>query len=292
MWWFGDVSHSAETEHAIHMGRLSAIQYLEEAGDDMVMVRARLRGIFIQLAITSCILYLFTRNSWQAVKMLRARYTLTPAWCCLVQSVMGISFGGLFLSSVVPGGPSCHTTIRYASLCLMVSCCRRLLLVVGVVLMLPQPIPVYLVWHAGQATMDPASGCSVMLPAYFPWLKFGLDVSLIVVFSAAFISVVYHHYRLFGSEAWRKLAGDGTRTMCLIILSNTICLFAITFDFPNNAAESWWIADWAITSVLLVNHTRNIREGLALTHSGQTNHNTIASSQLQSFFHIELNELS
>ncbi|RKP24256.1 hypothetical protein SYNPS1DRAFT_29979 [Syncephalis pseudoplumigaleata] len=260
MWWFGDVSYSAETAHAVRMGQFNAVQYLEEAGGNVAELRTRMRGIAIQLVITTSILYLFVRNAWHAVRMLCARHTLIPAWCCLVQSLMGISFACLFLSSVLPGGPSCHTSIRYASLCLMVSVLAvsttllhkaylahqrsRLLLAAGVVLMLPQPLPVYIVWRAGHATMDPESGCSVALPACFPWLKFGLDAALIVAFSAAFITVVYRHYRLFGSEAWRRLAEDGTRTMCLIILSNAICLLASTFHFPENAAMSWWLADW------------------------------------------------
>ncbi|KAI9591516.1 hypothetical protein BDF19DRAFT_454672 [Syncephalis fuscata] len=283
MWQAGNGSYAMENVPISHLGKFNAIQYFEAAGDDLAEMRSRVQGIFIQLLINTGVLYLFLRNTWHALRMLYARPTLVPAWCCFVQSAMGISFGCLFLMTALPNG-------RPATQAILANQRSRTLLVAGIVLMLPQPFLIYVVWRLGSATMDPIAGCSAILPVYFPWLKFGLDVSLNIVFSAAFINVVYRHYRLFGSEAWKQLTEDGVRTMCLIILSNIVCLFIVTFKFIGNTSETWWIADWAITSVLLVNHTKDIRNGLALTHSGQTNHNTIASSQLQSFFHIDLNE--
>ncbi|KAI9596869.1 hypothetical protein BDF19DRAFT_324654 [Syncephalis fuscata] len=55
----------------------------------------------------------------------------------------------------------------------------------------------------------------------YSWLATVLPVN--AFFSAIFSYVVYKQYKTFGLDAWRRLAGDGIQTMCLVILCNIVC---------------------------------------------------------------------
>ncbi|RKP06993.1 hypothetical protein THASP1DRAFT_24781 [Thamnocephalis sphaerospora] len=142
----------------------------------------------------------------------------------------------------------------------------RLLLAIGIALILPQPVITYYLW-LHPTVMDHTTACTTVYPQFFPWLKFGLDAPINVVFSVAFLIVVYRQYRLFGSGAWARLVRNGIQTMGFIVLFNFVCMFAAATEVLGLFSQMFFVMDWAVTSLLLVHHCSNLRSKTSLSNS-------------------------
>jgi hypothetical protein len=69
-------------------------------------------------------------------------------------------------------------------------------------------------------------------------------VPLNVLFSTIFSHVAYKQYRLFGSDAWRRLAKDGIQTMCLVTACNIICGLIMIFEIGGDFSQLSVAVDW------------------------------------------------
>ncbi|KAI9591521.1 hypothetical protein BDF19DRAFT_426197 [Syncephalis fuscata] len=251
------------------LGELNAGDYIFQASDNVEEMRQRSRGVYMQLFINVIVFYIFTRNFVHSAKMLCTRCNSVPNWCCIIQTLAGLVFSAFSLSLVLPGGASCRTTMWCVAVCFVCStlCTSTALLhkaflahgrhagllVLGILLMLPQPYIIYVMWSS-PTTVDGSIGCLLHYPASFPWIKFGMDAPLNIIFSIAFLIVIHQHYKQFGSSAWGELIRNGTQTMCYIIISNIVCMTLAAFEIAGLFSEMFFVFDWIITSFLLVQH--------------------------------------
>ncbi|KAI8048985.1 hypothetical protein BDF22DRAFT_778775 [Syncephalis plumigaleata] len=256
------------------LGELNAGEYIFQASDDIKEMRRRSYGVYVQLFINVIVLHIFLHNLICSAKMLYVRYNSVSIWCCAIQTFAGLVFSAFSLSLGLPGGASCRVVMWCVAVCFVCGtlCTNtallhkaylahnrsKKLLVAGIVLMLPQPYIVYCVWDS-PITIDGSTGCLIHYSINFPWIKFGLDAPLNLVFSAAFLVVIYRQYKQFGSIAWEKLMSDGMQIMFLIILSNTICMMCALLEVAGIFSVVFFVFDWIITSFLLVQHCNTFR---------------------------------
>ncbi|RKP05296.1 hypothetical protein THASP1DRAFT_26180 [Thamnocephalis sphaerospora] len=258
------------------LGEMNAIEYVLDAQDDFTEMRIRARGTFRQLLVNVIAAYVFFRNLIISVQMLRRHPKVLATWLCLLQAATGVVYSLYALTLTLPNGPSCRTTMWAVGLGLAVSpiCIsavllqkayvvhdrNRWLLAIGIVLILPLPLITYYMW-SHPAVMARTTACITVYPHFFPWLKFGLEAPLNVVFSIAFLIVVYRQYRLFGTGAWAHLVRNGIQTMGFIVFCNFLCMFAAAAEVLGLFSQMFFVMDWVITSLLLVYHCRNLRTG-------------------------------
>ncbi|RKP07608.1 hypothetical protein THASP1DRAFT_24269 [Thamnocephalis sphaerospora] len=271
---------------ALHpLGELNALDYITEAQGDIEEMRARNGSLSLQSAFNVICTYLFVRNLFLAVSMLYKRPKMLAGWCCVLQAIAGLVYSISSLAVYLPDGPSCRIALwlvgvgsSISVLCVGTALLQKAYLVhhrnkwllgFGIFLLLPQPAFTYMVWNS-PGVMSSAGGCLSCYPTYLPWAKLAMDMPINLVFSIAFLMVVYQQYRQFGSAAWKQLVHNGIQTMCLIVFSNIICMFCVAFEVIGIFSEFFFIFDWTITSVLLVHHCTTLRLSKADAHKPHT----------------------
>jgi hypothetical protein len=271
-------------------GEMNTFEYVMLANGDLDELRARSTGARIQLLANAIANYVFVRNLWLSIRMLMRRSNVIPHWCCFFQSIFGVIYTICALMLGMPGGPSCRVALWVIGVGLTVSpicvsiillqkayiVCgqNRMFLIFGSILIIPQLATWYYAWTS-PAIMVPDIGCRVVYVSYYPWLKFGIEAPTVVLFSVVFLKVVYQQYRMFGSEAWVRLARNGIQTMCLIIFCNFICMLLAAINLFGAFSQTFIILDWVIASILLVSH--GIRVGFK-THQSDSGFNARADT--------------
>ncbi|RKP07288.1 hypothetical protein THASP1DRAFT_30889 [Thamnocephalis sphaerospora] len=291
-------------------GELNAVDFVLQAQGDMEEMRLRQRSLIIQFFFNIMFAYLCAYNIIISVRILRKQKRVLAAWCCLLQALAGLTYTIGAMSSGMPGGPSCRRALWVAGfgmtlspICVGITLLQKAylvhhrnkrLLIVGIVLLLPQPLVLYYVLIS-PALMVPSAGCLLFYPLQLPWIKLALDAPINIIFSVAFITVVYRQYRLFGTAAWKELVRDGIQTMCIIVLSNIVCMLCIAFEVAGLFSEFFFIYDWVITSALLGRHLsaqRNMRQArrAPLTANVMKDFSKIAAAPLTQQGGTELRE--
>ncbi|RKP07307.1 hypothetical protein THASP1DRAFT_30880 [Thamnocephalis sphaerospora] len=267
------------------LGELNALDYIMQAKDDLLEMRARNAALCLQ-SVTSVInTCLFSRNFYLSARMAYQHPRVLAGWCCLVQAAAGIAFTLCSLSVFAIHGPPCRYALWFAGFGMATSAIcvgtvllqkaylvhnrSKWLLATGIILLLPQPLLTYMIWSS-PGIMAPVGGCILYYPPYLPWVKLAMDLPINIVFSVAFIMVVYRQYRRFGSSAWEHLMRNGIQTMCLVVFSNIFCTFAGAFELFQMLSEFFFIFDWSITSILLVHHCTTMRPQTAEQHRPRT----------------------
>ncbi|RKP08024.1 hypothetical protein THASP1DRAFT_23911 [Thamnocephalis sphaerospora] len=278
------------------LGEMSTFEYMMAAQGDLQEMRARSLGAYMQHVINAMGNYIFFRNVIVSLKMLYRRPYTLATWCCLIQSLAGVAYTLYALALPMPGGPSCRSVLwnigiglAISPICVSITLLQkayivhnrsRWLLITGIILMLPQPLVTYYAWTS-PAVMVPVTACLSLYPAYFPWIKLATDAPINMVFSAAFLTVVYRQYCLFGSGAWRRLMRNGIQTMCLVVISNFICMLAAALSLLGPLSEMFIVLDWILTSLLLVYHSTHLRSDTSNSHDPHTPNVMIGFSQIK-----------
>lgn len=254
---------------ALHpLGEIDSITFLMQGQGNLEEVRLRCMNIVSPGICPPLAAYLFAHNAVIAAKQLYRQHTLLPA-CCLIQALAGVAYVITQMMYLLSTGATCRHVVWAISFGICVSnicictvllqkayiVCdhNRWLLVLGVVLLLPQPLITYYFW-VSPSVMLPKYGCTVDYPKFLPWLKLVVDLLINLAFSSIFIAVIYRLLRQLGSAAWKKLVQDGIRTMCAIILSNVVCMLGVAFEVLGPHSDMCFIIDWIIASILLVDH--------------------------------------
>ncbi|RKP09795.1 hypothetical protein THASP1DRAFT_28414 [Thamnocephalis sphaerospora] len=279
------------------LGELNAIDYVMQAQGDVMEMRLRSGSLLVQVVFNVFASYVFVRSLVLSSRMVYQRPGVLAGWCCLVQAAVGVVYTLTSLLVTMPGGPPCRQALWTAgfgivlsSLCVGITLLQkaywahhrnRWLLAIGITLFIPQPLVTYMVW-ASPAIIVSTTGCISYYPSYLPWVKLALDAPINIVFSVAFILVVYRQYLQFGSAAWARLVRNGIRTMCLIVFSNLICMFGVAFSVIGMLSEFFFILDWVITSVLLVHHCTTMRAS-----SSESDRSQLQSSERNSILRAD-----
>ncbi|RKP05634.1 hypothetical protein THASP1DRAFT_25900 [Thamnocephalis sphaerospora] len=259
------------------LGELNAIDYMMHANGDLPAMREQICGLFMQLFVNAVANYVFIRN-------------------LVISTTFGLAYTICALLYTMPGGPSCRQAVWDIGIGLTISpvCVSlillqkayalhrrsRLLLFAGIALLLPQPLVAYYLWSSPVIAI-PATACLSFYPTYFPWIKLAMDAPINLMFSIAFITVIYRQYSILGSDAWARLVHSGIRTMCLVVISNIVCMLAAAFEILGPFSEMFLVLDWMATSWLLVDHC-------ASTHSKETaSHDLHTYNIMDEFLQIE-----
>ncbi|RKP10610.1 hypothetical protein THASP1DRAFT_27623 [Thamnocephalis sphaerospora] len=267
------------------LGEMNAITYVLQAQDDLAQMRLRTHGFMLQALINTVISVIFVRNFILSVRIMRQSPFALAGWCCLLQAMAGMTFAGIAMMGFVPSGPSCRQVLWIAGAGLTLSpfCIstvllqraylahnrNRYILILGAVLLFPQLLYAYYAWIS-PTIMVPGIGCISCYPPYVPWMKLCIDAPINILLSVAFILVVYRQYRQFGSAAWARLVHDGIQIMCLIVVSNLVCMIFAAVELIGLLSEFFFVLDWVVTSTLLVRHC--VRMGATSSKVTPTQH--------------------
>ncbi|RKP05305.1 hypothetical protein THASP1DRAFT_32860 [Thamnocephalis sphaerospora] len=255
------------------MGELNSLDYIMLAQGNPEEMRARSGSLSMQLMFNVIFAFIFSRSLYLSIRMTYRRHRMLASWCCVLQAAAGVVYSLSSLAANLPNGPSCRATLwitgvgaTISTLCVGSTLLQkayaahqrnRWLLVIGIILLLPQPIIIYIAWTS-PGLMTSVGGCLSCFPSYLPWVKLAMDLPINMVFSIAFLAVVYRQYRRYGLTAWARLVRNGIQTMCLVVLSNLICTFGVAFEVAGMLSEFFFILDWVVTSVLLVHHCNSM----------------------------------
>ncbi|RKP27533.1 hypothetical protein SYNPS1DRAFT_26814 [Syncephalis pseudoplumigaleata] len=253
-------------------GALNAIEYLLDANGSLEEYQRRSVGVHMQLLSIMALLFMFMFNAYRSIQMTFKRSHKVSSWCCLVSTMTGVAYvGGAALNHHMPYGPSCRTVVWAAIIGMTIATMamntllleraylahqrNRFLLVFGIFLILPAPTLIYRAWIEVEAKFSPASGCYAKYPASFPSFRLLIDLPPNVVFTCAFVMVIYQQYRRYGDRCWKRLARNGIVTMMLVVVSNLTCMLCNVFNAFGEVSDVLFIVDWAITSTLVVENT-------------------------------------
>ncbi|KAI9592699.1 hypothetical protein BDF19DRAFT_450666 [Syncephalis fuscata] len=242
-------------------GELNGFDFLTEELNDLSETRVRFYSIGIQLLINHIILIVFVRNFYHGVKM-------------VVGSALGCGFQITAINYALPSEVNCRTTVwGYSVVIVIVNIFvdfiilhkawlahgrNTWLFVVGILLMLPLPGTVYVVWMYGVIKADRAVGCLFIYPYYYPLLKVATELPINLAFSAAFLVVIRRQYKQMGSRVWKYLLKEGFIYVFGVVISNVTCLLIATTKPNPNIGEVVFIIDWAIISTLLIEQQKGI----------------------------------
>jgi hypothetical protein len=289
------------------LGELSAFGYIFYNADNMETIRLRTLGIIIPSFFHTVLLIIFTYNAFKAIQHLRNRRYNLMAWCCIIQSLTGIIYCSITLSSALASnGASCRVVLWTAaigvpisSICVSIALlqqayfahgCNKKLLIIGIIMIMPLPAISYIVMTTPVIAID-GMGCALLYSISLPWIKFALEAPINTVFSIAFIIVVYRQYRLRGKKAWKHLTRTGIRTFVSIILCNFICMLAAAMDILGIVSELFFVLDWVITSSLLIHHCLSIASVIASARSTSSK-KLVSKSITDAFIDTETMDIS
>ncbi|KAI9598608.1 hypothetical protein BDF19DRAFT_182970 [Syncephalis fuscata] len=174
--------------------------------------------------------------------MLISRPRSMIPWCCFIPSASGIiaSLMSIFMFLNFPTNCrimiwvltfSISLTMVGNSLILLqkvylVLCRERWVLYISIPLISPQLAYAFIMIYCDFTTLEEKYGCVLYYPQFllFYWLSVNLSIN--ILFSAIFCHVALKQYRLFGSDAWKKLARNGIQTMSLAALCSIFVQFS------------------------------------------------------------------
>ncbi|KAI9596763.1 hypothetical protein BDF19DRAFT_421278 [Syncephalis fuscata] len=270
------------------LGEVDTIEFMTQFPNDIEKTRSRVIGLQFQTVSVLMATFIFIRNFNISLRMVVSRARTLSAWCCLLPALLGIVFGCMIIYAWLFSGLNCRKIFWFsgfintvAIMCnsiillqkaYLVLCRQRWIAVFGTLFTLPQLGFFVIVLVSCPVTIEPNIGCVLYYPFFLPWYWFFAAVPISLFFSAIFSYIAYRQYSTFGSDAWKRLARDGIQTMCLAVLCNVICGMIIVFQVGGNYAIMFYVADWLLTSTILLNHCQNMRKASQLSNRPKTQH--------------------
>ncbi|RKP26610.1 hypothetical protein SYNPS1DRAFT_21661 [Syncephalis pseudoplumigaleata] len=277
------------------LGEVDTVAFMNELPDNLALTRDRVIGLQFQTASVLLATFIFIRNLRITIRMVMSRMRTLSAWFCFVPALLGTLFGLTVVYALLFSGLNCRKLLwlsgivnTIAMMCnsgvllqkaYLVLCRQRWIAIFGTLFTLPQLGFLVIVMVCCPITVEPLLGCVLYYPSYLPLYWFFASVPISLFFSAIFSYVAYRQYSMFGSDAWKRLARDGIQTMCLAVLCNIVCGIIIVFQIGGNYAIMFYVADWLLTSTILLNHCQNMRKASRLSNRPKTQ-NIINLSQI------------
>jgi hypothetical protein len=242
------------------LGEMAIVDFIMEKPDDITLMQARLAGMQFQVALIVLFWCVFANNLYVSSKLVISRPRALTGWCCLIPSILGAVYCTLVTLMLSPYPVTCRAVVWYIAVAMSISlvcnsiivlrkaylASRRQLwvIIVGAILTIPQVGFAYISFKYDVYTLETHAGCVNNYPSFIPWYWFGAVAPVNVLFSSVFSYVAYKQYRLFGSDAWRRLARDGIQTMFLVVACNVICGLILIFEVGGDLSETAFMTDW------------------------------------------------
>ncbi|RKP09225.1 hypothetical protein THASP1DRAFT_28978 [Thamnocephalis sphaerospora] len=143
-----------------------------------------------------------------------------------------------------------------------------MLLYLGTFLVVMQFTPLVMLMRETKVFMTPNYACTVEAPAYYPWLRLGLDLPVNMFFSVAFLYVVFNNYTRYGSDAWQRLSHEGIIYMFLAAALNIASAAIMAGQLLKGHSSYVYFIDWYLSSYLILIQQR--RTAINVGGSGRT----------------------
>ncbi|RKP08147.1 hypothetical protein THASP1DRAFT_30044 [Thamnocephalis sphaerospora] len=232
---------------------------MTEDGISLKEQRERVTGAYLQRSISVGMVILFMYCGWITIRLMRTRPRAIASICCLLQATVGITYSLIAVSTLFPGGATCWASVWAAAVAIAVNdgCVStvilqkayvvhqrpRWMLVFGPLIGISIPIIAYTT-VTSPAVLGPTCACGFLYPPYYLWMRFGFYFPMDVVFSIAFIRVVYRQYRDVKAKLWKRLMQDGIQVILCMATSHLICLLLVTFDVVGSFSVMVIMIDW------------------------------------------------
>ncbi|KAI9594236.1 hypothetical protein BDF19DRAFT_445290 [Syncephalis fuscata] len=236
---------------------MNIFDFFMEATGDIAKQRLRLFGIQFLLVVDIIIFLIFVRN-----------LIITTKW--LYYDLVAYNIALLIVTCMFIGLPiNCRITIRLFQFNMgFIMVCNGLILLQKVYLALCRQKWILYISTPSRRK----SWLYDLLPSFFLWYWFAINVPINILFSIIFCHIALKQYRLFGSEAWKKLARDGIQTMFLVTLCSIICSIIVILLKDKINADTFFIIDYVVVTTILVNHFKNFGKNTKSAHRPKTNH--------------------
>jgi hypothetical protein len=123
-------------------------------------------------------------------------------------------------------------------------CRQTWVIVAGVVAILPFLGFIVATIGYSYVEMSEENGCVAHYPDILPYLWFGGVVPVNLLFGGIFCHVAYKQYRMFGTDAWKRLARDGIQVMVIVTGFNLIFAFCVFARVGGGKTEIFFVLDW------------------------------------------------
>ncbi|KAI8050521.1 hypothetical protein BDF22DRAFT_695391 [Syncephalis plumigaleata] len=282
------------------MGEVSPMDYIASKqytdNSSRTQIQLRLKGIYFQLSFILILSLIFMRNLRRILFLFKKQRTALSTWCCLTPSILGSSLYPLCCAFVFTTNFGCRNAIWYiicigtiSFVCNTIIVVQRAYLasrqqqwvaILGGLLVLPQIGYAFVSMYYSPITMDEVEGCVVHYPNFVALYWCFVFIPGNAFLSGIFSYVAFKQYKSYGNGAWRRLRNDGIQSMCLVLVCNIVTALFIIFKVGGEFSEVFFIVDWLITSVILVNHTVNIRRTASSLVASYDNHKRIPNGSL------------
>ncbi|KAI9597467.1 hypothetical protein BDF19DRAFT_435192 [Syncephalis fuscata] len=267
-------------------GEMTMYEFVTEIPGDMNLARLRLSGSHLQIIGSTITSIIFLRNLIASVRMTIRRPYIIAGWSCLIPSLFGVGLA-ICLLLYIFNKIGCRPSIWYFILAASASGASNSIiivqkayiillnklwvLIVGILFMVFQLafIPIFIA--TSYVTIEEKGACAVHYSQFVPLYWFSLIIPVNVLFSVIFSYVAYKQYKLFGSEALKRLAREGIQTMGLVVIINVICVTCILFKVGGYYSDMFFMAEWLSTSTILIYHCENVKKRTVTPHCANEN---------------------
>ncbi|KAI9599461.1 hypothetical protein BDF19DRAFT_428784 [Syncephalis fuscata] len=233
------------------LGEISPLDFMAST-TTMKDARMAAHSNFTQGAMNAIIFAIFLRNTYCALKMLYYRPRSIANWCCFLQAGAGVALGVVSLTAVTTSFSTCRHIGWVAALAYAVQMRSKILLWVGILLILPNGVTIWVAWFESPVFNTVKAACIMIFPHFYPIFKAALDIVLNIIFSTIFLRVVVGQYRVFGSKCWKRLSADGLLYLICVAISNLLTGVFTSIELLGPLREMVFIVDWVLTSCLIV----------------------------------------
>ncbi|KAI9595430.1 hypothetical protein BDF19DRAFT_441900 [Syncephalis fuscata] len=262
-------------------GETYSYDFLITTSNDRHDAQARLFIVYAQVIINIFIAIMFVPNFVISIRMVINRPYSLSGCCCLIPALAAI-FWYIFIVLYLFQILNCREIVWYTIAAFTVSSVansmlvlqkayivflkQRWILAVGVLFILPQlgfmPFSIKSIY----ANFEKDNGCIVHYSTSMSLYWFGVTIPVNTFFSGIFSCIAYQHYKKFGSAAWKRLAHNGIKTMCLVVFCNIMCAVCVLFELGGLYSQMFFIIDWFTTSTILVNHCSVLKKRITFSH--------------------------
>ncbi|RKP07591.1 hypothetical protein THASP1DRAFT_24290 [Thamnocephalis sphaerospora] len=215
---------------------IRGFDYVLLARDNPREMIARHLGQCYQLAIGICAFWAFLSNTLRVMRLLTVHQRLAVRWICFIQAASGTVFGATMASISLPGGAGCQIFVW----------------ICGPLMSLSTFLPLVVILQKVKVLMTTDYGCSADVPAYYPWLRLGLDLPINLLFSTAFLHVVISNYTRHRSMAWKELSRDGVMYMLFTAILNIVSAIVIASQLLKGYSQYVYTLEWYLSSYIII----------------------------------------
>ncbi|RKP23597.1 hypothetical protein SYNPS1DRAFT_30646 [Syncephalis pseudoplumigaleata] len=195
-----------------------------------------------------------------AAKMVVARPRLLTSWCCLASTMPCVANGFILYMAHLGCYFNCRMLMWSMGFSIsIINICNGLVLLQKTYLILNRqrwiiyavsPLLAcqvaygFLVVFFSYSLIEEQVGCVIYYEhlVMLCWLVIIMPPNALL--STVFCYTAFKQYRLYGHDAWRRLARNGMRTMCLAVSCNMLSAILVVFQIGKQYSDTFIAVEW------------------------------------------------